>query len=125
MISAKPSTVAVEKGITLPKGYQVAKDLNLVNLKPWHFVTDTEFEGLFEVVNKHYPIREVIPFARRDDNDDVACFVSRDPEQEAGQVIIIHDFASLGYEVVARMKTFWDWFKYAVDEMIEFCESPQ
>jgi hypothetical protein len=125
MISAKPSLVAVEKGVTLPKGYQVVKDFNLINLKPWHFVTDTEFDGLFEVVNKHYPIREVIPFARRDDNDDVACFVSHDPEQEAGQVIIIHDFASLGYEVVARMKTFWDWFRYAVNEMIEFCEAPQ
>jgi hypothetical protein len=41
-----------------------------------------------------------MPFARRHDNDDVACFVTHDPEQEAGQVIIIHDFASPGHEVV-------------------------
>jgi hypothetical protein len=34
IIAAKPSTVAVEKGITLPKGYQAAKDLNLVDLNP-------------------------------------------------------------------------------------------
>lgn len=36
----------------------------------------------------------VIPFARRDDNDDIACF-------EVGKgksVQIIHDFASEGFE---------------------------
>jgi hypothetical protein len=61
MISAKPSIVAVEKGITLPKGYQAAKDLNLVDLNPGG------------------------QRARRHDNDDVACFVNYDPEQEAGR----------------------------------------
>jgi hypothetical protein len=123
MVSEKPSTIAVGNGVILPKGYQVAKDLNLVNLRPWHFVSDSEFDGLFEVVNKHYSVRTVIPFARRSDSDDVACFVSRDPEQEAGQIIIIHDFASPGYEVVARMKNFWDWFRQVVNDMIEWHEA--
>jgi hypothetical protein len=123
MISMKPFTSAIEQGINLPRGYQEAKDLNLVNLRPWHFVSDEEFDLLQPGIDKRYPNRHVIPFARREDNDDVAAFVSRDPEQETGQVIVIHDFASPGYEVVARMKTFWDWFKYAVDEMIEWHEA--
>jgi hypothetical protein len=120
MVSEKPLMTAVENGITLPKAYQEAKDLNLVNLHPWHFVSDKEFDSLFAGVNQRYPDRRVIPFARRTDSDDVACFVIRDPEQEAGQVIVIHDFASPGYEVVARMQKFWDWFRYAVNEMIEW-----
>lgn len=33
------------------------------------------------------------------------------------------DFASAGYEVVARMVKFWDWFRYAVNEMIEWHEA--
>ncbi len=123
MVSAKPLIVATESGITLPKGYQVVKDLNLVNLDPWHLMSDKEFDLLSPGIKERYPNRSVIPFARRGDNDDVACFVSRDPEQETGQVIIIHDFASPGYEVVARMKTFWDWFKYAVNEMVESYEA--
>lgn len=123
MISLKPSTSAMEQGVSLPKGYQEAMDLNLVNLHPWHFVSDKEFDLLFPGINKRYPNRSVIPFAKREDNDDVAAFIRRDPEQETGQIMVIHDFASPGYEVVARIKTFWDWFRYAVDGMIEWHEA--
>jgi hypothetical protein len=123
MVSEKPSMIAVEHGVTLPKGYQEAKGLNLVNLHPWHCVSDQEFDYLFAGVNKRYQDRSMIPFARRADSDDVACFVIRDPEQAAGQVIVVHDFASPGYEVVARMQTFWEWFRYAVNEMIEWHEA--
>jgi hypothetical protein len=55
MISAKPSIV--REGVTLRKGYQVAKEPNLVNLRPWHFVTDADFKGLLRSTN-------IIPFAR-------------------------------------------------------------
>lgn len=122
MVSEKPVRVAAEGGVTLPSGYQEAKNLNLVNLHPWHLVSDEEFDYLSAGVNKRYPARTVIPFARRTDSDDVACFVARDPEQGAGQVVVVHDFASPGYEVVIRMQTFWEWFRYAVNEMIEWQE---
>ncbi|MNC72767.1 hypothetical protein D3C75_1238670 [compost metagenome] len=63
-----------------------------------------------------YPDRRLIPFARRDTNDDIACFeVSKSKE-----VQIIHDFASSGYEQRRSYPTFWHWFKEAIDEMIEF-----
>ncbi len=123
MVSTKPAMIAVENGVNLPNGYEEAKGLNLVNLHPWHLVSDEEFDYLFVGVNKRYPERSIIPFARRADNDDVACFVMRDPEQGAGQVIVVHDFASPGYEVVTRMHTFWEWFRYAVNDMIEWHEA--
>ena len=123
MISEKPSVIAEENRITLPKGYRAAKELNLVNLHPWHFVSDEEFDYLFSGINKRFPDRSVIPFARRTDSDDVACFVVRDTEQPAGEIMIVHDFASPGWEVVARMKGFWEWFRYAVNEMIEWHEA--
>lgn len=56
----------------------------------------------------------VIPFARRDDNDDIACF-------EVGKgksVQIIHDFASEGFEQRKEQGCFWDWFRDAIDKMI-------
>ena len=52
------------------------------------------------------------------DNDDIACF-------EIGfnnEVKIIHDFASAGYEQKKKYQTFWDWFKDAIEEMIEYGE---
>lgn len=45
-------------------------------------------------LQQRYPHRKLIPFARREDNDDIACF-------EVGKkdnVQIIHDFSSEGYE---------------------------
>ena len=60
--------------------------------------------------------RKLIPFARRGDNDDIACF-------EVGQgerVFIIHDFATSGWERRQEYDNFWEWFKIAIDEMIEF-----
>ena len=123
MVSMKPEKVALEQGIKLPTGYHAVKDLNLVNLRPWHLVSDEEFAYFFSGINKRYPRRSVIPFARREDSDDVACFVCRDPEQEPGTIIVMHDFASPGYENVARIQTFWEWFKYAVDEMINWYEA--
>lgn len=41
-----------------------------------------------------HPNRCLIPFAKRDDNDDIACFELGKGES----VIIIHDFASHGFE---------------------------
>ena len=63
-----------------------------------------------------YPQRILIPFARRGDNDDVACFELNKGEE----VQIIHDFASIGYEQRKTYKTFWDWFRDAIEEMIQF-----
>ena len=102
MISSKPSTSAVEQGVSLPSGYQEAKDMNLVNLRPWHFVSDKEFDLLFAGIKNRYPDRTVIPFARREDNDDVAAFVSRDPEQETGGIPHHSRFCFAGYELSAE-----------------------
>ena len=49
-----------------------------------------------------YPKRILIPFARRGDNDDVACFELN----KGDEVQIIHDFASGGYEQRNTYKSF-------------------
>jgi len=36
------------------------------------------------------------------------------------KVQIIHNFASDGYEQRKKYDSFWDWFKEAIDEMIQF-----
>ena len=119
MVSDKPRIAAEQAGVPLPRGYQEVRGLNIVSLPPWHLLTDDEFDYLFAGLNERHPHRRVIPFARRADNDDVACFVVSDPDQPAGQVIVVHDFASPGYEVVKRLRNCWEWLRYAVGEMIE------
>jgi hypothetical protein len=57
-----------------------------------------------------------VPFARRQDNDDIACL---DPARP-GKVLLVHDFASEGSELRAEYPSFWDWFRTAVEDMIGF-----
>jgi hypothetical protein len=63
-----------------------------------------------------YPGRELVPFARRDDNDEVPCW-----EKDRGAtVVVIHDFASPGHEERRVFRDFWSWFSGAVEDTIEF-----
>ena len=75
----------------------------------------------YEGMKIRYPNRQLIPFARRDDNDDIACF-------EVGykdKVCIIHDFATSGYEQRKYYSNFWEWFLEAIDEMIEIFQEEE
>ena len=57
----------------------------------------------------------VVPFANRQDNDDVACF-----DLDRGGISIIHDFASVGWEQREVYPTFYAWLRQAVEDLIEF-----
>jgi hypothetical protein len=122
MPSERPSTIAATNAINLSDGYQEFRQHQWVDLHPWHLVSEEEFDRLFAGVNARYPERHVIPFARRSDNDDVACFVSIENSQVPGSILVVHDFASPGFEVVARQKSFWAWFRYALNEIADLNE---
>lgn len=61
-----------------------------------------------------FPDRKLIPFARREDNDDVACW-----DLVAGDVVLIHDFSSPGYEQRKRYADFYGWLREAIEDLIE------
>ncbi len=51
----------------------------------------------------------------RQDNDDVACF-----DVDRGKVVIVHDFASPGYEQRADFADFYAWLRQAIEDLIAF-----
>jgi hypothetical protein len=61
-----------------------------------------------------FPDRDLIPFAGRYDNDDIACFEVGHGEK----VFIVHDFASAGFERRQEYDDFWSWFLSAIKELI-------
>ncbi|MDE6887892.1 MAG: hypothetical protein K2P45_04505 [Eubacterium sp.] len=98
-----------------PEEFLKIVQLNLVDFDLWYLMTKEQVEIRINGLKKRYPQRKLIPFARRDDSDDISCF-------EAGQdnkVQIIHDFAGPGYEQRKEYDCFWSWFKDAIDEMIQ------
>ena len=71
----------------------------------WYLLTPEQVLGRINGLQKRFPLRQLIPFARRDDNDDLACFEIDKPDR----VEIIHDFSSPGYEQREEYLSFDAW----------------
>lgn len=99
-----------------PEEFRKVVNLELTNLEPWYILDPKQLADKMKGLRERYPSKELIPFARRTDNDDVACFEVGNEQK----VFVIHDFASPGWEQHEVYETFWDWFRQAIEEMINF-----
>lgn len=98
-----------------PQEFLRIVDQRLLDFDPWIVLQGGQLRTRFRGLQERYPERELIPFARREDNDDVACW---DKGKEG--VVIIHDFSSSGYENKQDMNSFWDWLRSALEATIEY-----
>jgi len=103
-------------GIQPPQEYARLYEVGLENLEPWRWVTDDRLKFRMTGFKVRYPDRILVPFAERQDCDDVACWEVGHP----GGVIIIHDFAGKGFEVRATFGTFREWIHQALDDCLDF-----
>lgn len=102
-----------------PLEYEYFLSNNIIHFKPWEVISGDRMNLKQKGLNERFPNANLIPFAVRTDCDDVACFDLNTSEK---QVIIIHDYSSVGWERRAIYNTFWDWFRQAVEDMIEFAK---
>jgi hypothetical protein len=105
----------IDVQVNLPAGLLRIVEQNLVDLTPWQVMPREMAAKRLEGLRQRYA-RKYVPFARRMDNDDLACLDPERPEE----IVIVHDFASEGFEQRRRFDTFWDWFRAAIEEMIAF-----
>ena len=91
-------------------------EIGITKLDPWWIFGRKYALEKREGLKSRYPTRDLVPFARNQSNDDVACWDKSDPQK----VIVIHDYADPGWEQRATFDTFWDWFRSAVEDFIEF-----
>lgn len=105
----------VYKDYFYPEEYIKIIDLNLVDMSVWYLMEKEQVEVRINGLRNRYPKRKLVPFAKRDDRDDIACF----EVGKGNKVQIIHDFASDGYEQRIEYESFWDWFRDAIEEMIQ------
>ncbi|MEC1179505.1 hypothetical protein P9B03_13485 [Metasolibacillus meyeri] len=105
----------LEKRFKYPESYTKIIELNLVDFDYWYIMNEEQALKRLAGLRQRYPERYLVPFARRDDNDDIACFDLGEPEK----VQIIHDFASSGYEQRRTYENLWEWLQEAVNELIE------
>ena len=96
-----------------PSEFNILTEQNLLDFDPWIILTNDRLKKRYLGLKKRYPNRDLIPFARREDNDDLACW------EKGKDVVIIHDFASPSYEGGNSSISFWDWLRQVIEDMIE------
>jgi hypothetical protein len=79
---------------------------------PWFFFNKTETSKYLGGLRGRYPLRKLFAFAKRDDSDDIACWEADKP----GKVVIVHDYASPGWEERQIFDNFDEWYSYALSE---------
>lgn len=104
-------------GFAYPRAFLRMVDLEIVNLEPWQILLGDQLKFRNSGLIERYPQSPLVPFARRLDNDDVACW---DLGSAKDEIQIVHDFASPGWERRARFEDFNAWLRQAIEDFIEF-----
>ena len=101
---------------TYPADFVWVVRRRLIDVEPWTVLQGEALMGKLYGLRKRYPDSPLVPFARRIDNDDVACWDAGLPD---ARVVVIHDWASPGWERRAQFKSFTAWFLQAVADCLE------
>jgi hypothetical protein len=117
--------------IPVPSGYIWLRERGLIQylpgsvLQPWYFLGDDE---MFDVTREwpSAPSRDqpgLVAFARRQDNDEIACF--RIGSGGVDGVVLIQGWTDTGYELRAQYHTFWGWLKAVIDNIADSTDSAE
>ena len=112
--------------INFPKGYYWLLERNLISyetfgaLQPWLYLPK---EHQFNLNDKWGTIDcfNRIAFAKRQDNDELACFVYN-LEGEVLGVDLLQGWTNDGFTILKSFNSFWEWLKHVIDDMAEWLE---
>lgn len=103
------------EGFRYPHAFLRTVERGLLDLEPWRILVGDPLSTRHTGLRTRYPTRTLVPFAQRQDNDDVACF-----DLDTGMVVIVHDFASPGWEGRAAFDDFYGWLRHAINDFVAF-----
>ena len=115
--------------MTLPSGYKWLVDRALVGyepftqLQPWHYLP---LDQCFWASDRWPNVtdKRLLAFAKRQDCDDLACFIVGDRGGIQG-IALIHGWTPSGYDFDREFTDFWAWLKYVVDEIANWVTSAE
>ncbi|MFN7133097.1 MAG: hypothetical protein ACK4N5_13545 [Myxococcales bacterium] len=123
-------------GVALPLPYRWTMALGMTRLPPWHFLGTARQaqalrkEFLLEIAPPNRcPIKDWMPFARREDTDDVAGFVL-EKGKPSGAVAVVHltwrgAAEQPGWPSLERYEDFWAWLrKDALESTRQWASEP-
>ncbi|MGG2073182.1 MULTISPECIES: hypothetical protein [Lysinibacillus] len=104
-----------------PNSYNKIVELNLVDFDLWYLMESGQATRRYFDLKERYPNRKLVPFARQDYNDDIACFEIG----KGSRVQLIHDFTTEGFEQKHEFEDFWAWLEFAIKEMVFYNRSEE
>ncbi len=99
-----------------PAEFLRALERNVVDIGPWQFLSGQWLSVRHEGLKRRFPNRKLVPFARRLDNDDIACW----EQGKAASVHIVHDFSASGWEDRENYPSFEAWYIAAKDDAKDY-----
>lgn len=124
-----PPAEMLPPGFKFPKAYlEYVNQNEIANLYPWFFMCHIQRLGSYdkwvEILKEQYPDRQLVPFAKWEETDDVACFEPSGNPDLPG-IHYIHTFTDPGYEERGYCATFEEWLAAALEEALEYqAENP-
>lgn len=102
--------------LVYPRAFCHLVEQSFVHVPPWHLFEAQEALVRLRGLADRYPSRELLPFAYRQGDDDIACW----SRGEGEKVYVIHDFASPGWESGGQFEDTWSWLRAAVEDCIKW-----
>ena len=107
--------------LNLPNGYYWLLENDLIGfdtfsrLQPWHYLGKEKIFWIHEKWQNNLPYK-LLAFAKRQDNDEIACFIF-DDESGSVKVAIIQGWTSNGFALLITFEDFWSWLKHVIDDI--------
>lgn len=98
--------------VEIPKRYLELLKYEQDEFLPWYLFDRENLLYRYKGLQTRYQNRRLFPFARHDYCDDVACWEKDKP----GKVIIVHDYASPGWEQKFESPSFEGWYEYILSQ---------
>jgi len=99
-----------------PAEHKRVLELKIDNLDPWYYYSEQEVVSEYNSLKGRFPGLDLVPFAKKDGTDYVVCW-----EKSGGneKVFMVADYMSDGWSYKTEYSSYWDWFRLAVNDMIE------
>lgn len=112
--------------IIVPRGYSWLLDRGVIGyensgLEPWYYLDKNNIIHVTDVWPAGSYKGRLVAFARRYDNDDLACFAIE--AQHVKSIVVVHGWTDTGYDLVASYDTFWEWLKSVIDDIAGLVDS--
>jgi hypothetical protein len=111
-----PQATELPPWFSYPRSFLRMVENGVIRFEPWWILDRDAALQELDGLKGRYPNRDLVPFARSQQCDDVACWELGD----LSRVVVIHDYASSGWEQRAVFETFWDWLRSAIEDFVEF-----